>query len=609
MQLGRYRLEEQVGQGGMAVVWRGFDTQLKRVVAVKVLHAHLHSREEIRRRFDREAQAVARLHHPHILDVYDFSGLEVQPSYLVTEFIRGSTLRQFADAHPFDPPELAAACLLPIAEALEHAHANAVVHRDLKPENVMVREDGVVKLTDFGIAALLDPDEKFTATGSILGSPAFLAPETIEGKAADPRSDLYSFGTILYWLSCGRLPYQAPSPAALLRLILEGKPLDPRMVRPGVSDEQAKVIARCMETNPAKRYQSATELKSDLSSLLASAGIEDPARELVAFVRGKPPEAEASRVRGQLILRSLQRGEEQLRDGKTTAALAAFGRVLALEPGNLLAKGRVDRIRRRARLYRRARRALVLAVAGAVIVLGGTRVQATVERARAEAAAKESAKAAAEAQAAERAANSKLPGTAAAMANPIANPTSNPPAVADDPKPARPLVPASRHPTRPSTLARADAPARPRPPSPDLLHVTLHPRFVSEITLDGADLPGRRMSFEVDLAPGPHRVVVKHPCCSDHAQEVVVNPARGDQIYPLETGTPKAARIVIAHAPAGARVLVNGDYLGSLPELPPVSMGEQPTRIVELTVGSRVVHSVTLEAGREKSIDYESAGP
>src|SRR3954470_20307803 len=228
LQLGRYRLDEQVGQGGMAVVWRGFDTELKRTVAVKVLHSHLHARADIRKRFDREAQAVARLHHPHILDVYDFSGLSTQEAYLVTEFIRGSTLRVLGEQQSFDPPDLAAAALLPIAEALEHAHAAGVVHRDLKPENVMVRDDGVVKLTDFGIAALLDPDEKFTVTGSILGSPAHLAPETIEGKPVDPRADLFSFGTILYWLSCGRLPYQATSPAALLRSILAGARDDPR---------------------------------------------------------------------------------------------------------------------------------------------------------------------------------------------------------------------------------------------------------------------------------------------------------------------------------------------------------------------------------------------
>src|SRR5438874_1984246 len=303
LQLGRYRLDEQVGQGGMAVVWRGFDTQLRRVVAVKVLHPHLHAREDIRRRFDREAQAVARLHHPHILDVYDFSGLAAEPSFLVTEFIRGRTLREFAEEHRFDPPELAAACLLPIAEALQHAHAAGVVHRDVKPENIMVREDGVVKLTDFGIAALLDPDEKFTVTGSILGSPAHLAPETIEGKPADPRADLFSFGTILYWLSCGKLPYQASSPAALLRAILEGKRQDPRLARPSVSDGQARIIARCLENDPARRYQGAAEVKRDLEELLHDAGIDQPMRELAEFV--KAPEEHGPKVRARVVAKSL----------------------------------------------------------------------------------------------------------------------------------------------------------------------------------------------------------------------------------------------------------------------------------------------------------------
>src|SRR5260370_14232493 len=238
-----------------------------------VLPPHLPAREEIRRRFDREAHAVARLHPPHILDVYDFSGPDAEPSYLVTEFIRGWTLRVFAEQHPFDPPELAAACLLPIVEALGHAHEAGVVHRDLKPENVMVREDGVIKLTDFGIAALLDPDEKMTVTGSILGSPAHLAPETIEGKATDLRSDLFSFGTILYWLSCGKLPYQAASPAALLRSILEGKRQDPRAIRPSVSDAQARIIARCLENDPARRHQTAAGGKVALEQLVHDAGL------------------------------------------------------------------------------------------------------------------------------------------------------------------------------------------------------------------------------------------------------------------------------------------------------------------------------------------------
>src|SRR5256712_5792036 len=363
----------------MAVVWRGWDTQLRRTVAVKVLHAHLHSREEIRKRFDREAHAVARLHHPYILDVYDFSGPQAQPSYLVTEFIRGQTLRTFADEHPFDPPELAAACLLPIAEALQHAHAAGVVHRDLKPENIMVRDDGVVKLTDFGIAALLDPDEKFTVTGSILGSPSHLRPEPRGGRPADPRADLFSFGTIFYWLSCGKLPYQGASPAALLRSILDGTRRDPRAVRPSVSDAQAKIIARLLENDPAKRYQSAAEVKLELTQLLREAGIDDPVRELAAFVRA--PQAHPADVRARVVARSLEMGEEHLAQKRTSAALAAFGRALSLDPGNSRARGRVDRIRRRERLFRLARRAIVAMVALAVARAAGWEVRVAIPRA------------------------------------------------------------------------------------------------------------------------------------------------------------------------------------------------------------------------------------
>src|SRR5256885_717849 len=353
----------------MAVVWRGFDTELKRTVAVKVLHSHLHSRADIRRRFDREAQAVARLHHPHILDVYDFSGLSAQEAYLVTEFIRGCTLRVFGDQQSFDPPDLAAAALLPIAEALEHAHAAGVVHRDLKPENVMVREDGVVKLTDFGIAAILDPEEKFTATGAILGSPAHLAPETIEGKPADSRRCLFSFGTICSWLSTAEMPFQAPTPAALLRKILEGNPKDPRLVRPSIGDSQAKLVLRCLERDPAKRVQTARELRESLEAVLQESGIVEPLATLARFV--KAPAEEGPRVRAQIVEACLRRGQADLREGKTTAALADFGRVLALDPKNDEARTLVDRVRQRARLVRTGRRAALFALLAGVGALVG----------------------------------------------------------------------------------------------------------------------------------------------------------------------------------------------------------------------------------------------
>jgi len=597
LQLGRYRLDEQVGQGGMAVVWRGFDTQLRRIVAVKVLHPHLHAREDIRRRFDREAQAVARLHHPHILDVYDFSGLSAEPSYLVTEFISGRTLREFGEHTAFDPPELAAACLLPIAEALEHAHAAGVVHRDLKPENVMVREDGVVKLTDFGIAALLDPGEKFTMTGSILGSPAHLAPETIEGKPADPRSDLFSFGTILYWLSCGELPFQAPSPAALLRAILDGKLKDPRTVRPAVSDGQAKIISRCLERDPARRYQTAAGLRAELEALLADAGVEQPLEVLARFVRA--PGEEGPRVRARLVARCLSRGEEELSRKRTSAALAAFGRVLALDPQNAQAKGRVDRIRRRAKLLKLSRRALIGAAACAMVALVSVpairfadRVQAArAERERQEARARELTAAAAG-------------GATPAAAPPAAAPPADAPSTAQagstsSAKPAG--APASRevNPRREQRVATAEG--------VKLLPVVLAQKVPARVIVDDTDL-GQDLMIRAQLAPGTHRVTVQHRCCADLNTQIEVRPER--QRYPLETGAARPAQLRIVGGDPDAQVWYSDE------KTPPTPLGlvrdlrttpariamTEPTHRFIITVGEKAIQR-TLRAGSENQID------
>jgi len=566
LELGRYRLDEQVGQGGMAVVWRGWDTQLRRTVAVKVLHAHLNAREEIRRRFDREAHAVARLHHPFILDVYDFSGPLADPSYLVTEFIRGQTLRVFAEAHPFDPPELAAACLLPIAEALQHAHQAGVVHRDLKPENVMVRDDGVVKLTDFGIAALLDPDEKFTMTGSILGSPAHLAPETIEGKPVDPRADLFSFGTILYWLSCGQLPYQAPSPAALLRNILEGKRQDPRTIRPSVSDAQARIIARCLENDPAKRYQSASEVRRELEVLLREAGLDDPLRVFVSFVQN--PQQQAVKVRERLVARSLAVGEEQLhRGGKTSAALAAFGRALALDPLNVQAKNRVERIRRRDQLLKLGRRVLLLAAAAAVVALGAWQARAALEHALHQR----------EKRLAAAALQTSRPATAPATTQHPAPPKKSPP----------------------EKVEKVVAQIAPQP-----LPIKLHARFGAHLSIDGRD-EGDNNMFQVKLVPGVHKVLVHHPCCADAQQELLVTPNR--DLYQLNYGAPLPARFRVINAPPGARVLVDGVLVGTAADPPPYAM-TQPDQKATVTIGDRTLHT-TLKAGVINPLDYAQASP
>src|SRR6185295_10314395 len=226
--LAKYDVLEELGHGGMATVYRAHDKRLGRDVAVKVLHPHLRESREIAHRFSAEAKAVAKLRHTNIVEVFDVSSEDDVEQFLVVELIRGDTLRKMLQKHGALPPEIAAAIAVEVLAALAHAHASGVVHRDVKPENVLIehRQPGetpipvgpvsmaptslsrktpdstrgervIVKLTDFGIAKLLDA-QGVTSTGQVLGSPAHMAPEQIEGADVDARADVFGLGVLLY---------------------------------------------------------------------------------------------------------------------------------------------------------------------------------------------------------------------------------------------------------------------------------------------------------------------------------------------------------------------------------------------------------------------------
>lgn len=327
----RYRIVEEIGHGGMSVVYRGVDTSLERDVAVKVLHHHLARKAESRQRFHREAKAIARLKHPNILDVYDFSSEDAEKSFIIMEFVRGLNLREFLATHGAGPPEAAALVGWGICSALVVAHEHGIIHRDLKPENVMISQAGDLKLMDFGIAHVIDA-ETMTQTGSLMGSPAHMSPEMIEGEKVDARADVFALGTVLYWLSTGVLPFEGQNAPQVLKRVLAGQveKLTARDARVGRSFQT--LVETCMAHRPEDRYQTARDALDALGRYLLEAGIESPEAELRKYLTN--PEAWSQAWTETVVSKLITRGRAALEAGQVQAAVADLDRALAYEPDN-----------------------------------------------------------------------------------------------------------------------------------------------------------------------------------------------------------------------------------------------------------------------------------
>ena len=325
----RYRVQRALGQGGMSVVYLAVDERLKREVALKVLHPHLASRPESKRRFLQEATAIARLEHPHILKIYDYASPEDEQAYIVSQLIRGETLKAWAERHTSLPCEVVMLLCQPIFAALAHAHAHRIIHRDVKPENMMIQaDDGAPILMDFGIAHLID-EETLTATGAVIGSPAHMAPEIVNGEPLSERADLFSMGTVMYWLCCDALPFVAPNPAALFRRILEARfdPVHER--RPETFAPFARLIERCMKRAPEERPQGAREVAQHLQDLLSELGLSDLPQELTALSQDAPLYLQALPKR--LTSAYLASARRCVASGDAQAALERLERLLSID--------------------------------------------------------------------------------------------------------------------------------------------------------------------------------------------------------------------------------------------------------------------------------------
>ncbi|MDC0707781.1 protein kinase [Stigmatella sp. ncwal1] len=544
-QIGRYRILEQLGSGGMSVVYKGLDTALDREVAVKVLHPHLAGKDESRKRLAREARAVARLHHPNILEVFDFSAADAQNAYIVTEYIRGHTLRQYLDEGGLEPPEIAAMIIHELAAALAHAHESGVIHRDLKPENVMVREDGVLKLMDFGIAKLLETEERMTVTGTLVGSPAHMAPEIIEGLEAGPEADVFSLGIMLYAFVTGRLPFTAPNTTATLKRILDGTYEDPRRRVSALSDELAEIIATCLARDRHHRYPHAGRLRDALADYLAGLGFPRVGEELASFFADPPSYKKTTRQR--LVAALLERGERFLTEKRTPRALASLNQVLALDAQNAQALAMLEgfnRARRRQLWVKRSLQAGVVLTVCAALGTGGYLLLRQLPPPPVPVMPVQEA---------------PLP---PADAPPLEIPTRAPLPLPD----ATPLAPPLPEPVEGPAAVQKKAPVRPPEPpaSPDgkpeahrpaKVHVSILVRPYGAIQVDDTQpSPQPLAQHDLQLAPGPHTVTVRCEWCEDAVDTIQVAPD-ADNVFRLRALL-KGSRLSFDYQPSEAQVRV-----------------------------------------------------
>ena len=262
----RYEILEKIGNGGMATVYKAKCHVLNRYVAVKVLKEEFTTDEEFIRRFNIEAQSAAGLTHPNIVSVYDV-GHEDGIYYIVMELIQGKTLKQIIDEDGALPWKWSLNIAIQIASALEAAHKNNIIHRDIKPHNIIITEDGVAKVTDFGIAKAVS-NSTITAFGTTIGSVHYFSPEHARGGFTDAKSDLYSLGIVMYEMLTGRVPFDADTPVSIALKHMQEKPIEPIKLNPSIPLAVNKIIMKAMQKEPSMRYQSATEMLKDLSMAL-----------------------------------------------------------------------------------------------------------------------------------------------------------------------------------------------------------------------------------------------------------------------------------------------------------------------------------------------------
>ena len=318
----RYKLEEFIGKGGMAMVYRALDQRTGHSVAVKILRPEFNGDAEFLQRFEREAAAASKMNHHNIVNLLDM-GQEGECHYLVMEYVKGKTLKEIiAEKGPL-PPQIAAQIAIRILSALQHAHANGIIHRDIKPQNILVHSEGHIKVADFGIARVAGTGT-LSRSDSVMGSVYYFSPEQAKGGEVTEASDLYSVGVVLYEMLTGQVPFDGDTPVAVAMQQINGTPRPVRSLRPDVPPAMEKVVVKAMEKKPEMRYQSALEMAQDLHRAM-----QEPDGDWLNAVQDKPIPMISQVTASQRVIRK-KKGKSYLPYrilGVVLCLLAAFGLV------------------------------------------------------------------------------------------------------------------------------------------------------------------------------------------------------------------------------------------------------------------------------------------